>query len=102
MADADARSIEELDERMAELDRKEERARDLREHYSDAVTALKAISGHDLATDDAAANATLLRMMVSLMRRENDPMRGIHHERDQLRQRRAELKREGDDAEVWR
>jgi len=102
MTDADARSIEELDERMAELDRKEERARDLREHYVDAIDALKAIGRHDLATDDAAANATLLGMMVRQMRRENDPMRGIHHERDQLRQRRAELKREADDAEVWR
>ena len=98
----DAQSIEELDERMAELDRKEERARELRKHYTDAVTALKAISRHDLATDDAAANATLLRMMVSLMHRENDPMRGINYEKDQLRQRRAELKREADDAEVWR
>ena len=95
MTDTDARSIEELDERMAELDRKEERARELREHYTDAIVALKAISDHDLATDDATANAYVLGRMVNLMRHENDPMRGINHERDQLRQRRAELEREG-------
>jgi hypothetical protein len=98
----DAQSSEELDERKAELDRKEQRARELAEHYVDAIDALKAIGRHDLATDEAAANARMLRTMLRQMRRENDPKRGINHEKDQLRQRRAELKREADDAEVWR
>ena len=79
---------------MAELDRKEQRARELAEHYVDAIDALKAIGRHDLATDEAAANARMLRTMLRQMRRENDPKRGINHEKDQLRKKRAAIERE--------
>jgi len=71
--------------------------------FVDARDALESIQRHPLVDDPAAAEVRLLAAMLRHIRQYDvNPSRRIHHERDQLRQRRAELKREADDAEIWR
>ena len=93
----DDRSLEEIEARLDELRDEKEQADELAEAFADARDALKSIQQHPLVDDPAAAEVRLLAAMLRhIHRHDANPSRRTSHERDQLRQRRAELEREGD------
>jgi chromosome segregation ATPase len=92
---ADDMTLEEVEARMDELDKKKEQADDLAESFNDAADALAAISVHSLTDDEMAAKISMLRHMLRQIRQHDVRVNeGIHHERHALYQRADELRHE--------
>jgi len=97
MGDIDEMDLEDVEQRLEDLRKKKAALDELHDHVDEARENLLAIRDHHLVDDELAAKVDLILAMVDWTMHDVHVGKAISYERDQLRQRKWELEREGDD-----